>query len=402
MLTGAVMMVAGGPAAPTNGRLEQFIYKPPSMVTYYVTKSGSDSNTCVQAQNQATAKLTISAGAACLSAGQQVLVRTGTYVETLTQADFTNTGTSWSSKVRVAAYPGDVVTLRPTSGGHGIADTTISYVEIENLILDGINAGGGEGAAVWYCADTSDHIRMIGVELMNGDGNGMLCGGSDHEFINMIVHTNGLHAYLGSNGMYMFGDNTTITGGLFYDNECYGVRFYDSAAGTFATGNVVQQARVYENGFDNGLSGASQCSSGGGGIVLGDQNNIARNNLVYGNYWGMQVPLEKSGHAPSFFNNTVTANDYGVDMSNEGSAVTFSNNIVYNNPGVDLYQMTGVVQQTNYTSNPNFVNAGAFNFQLNVGSGAIDTGTTLGSVTNDFAGTSRPQGSAYDIGAYER
>src|SRR5947209_19281269 len=44
----------------------------------------------------------------------------------------------------------------------------------------------------------------------------------------------------------------------------------------------------------------------------------------------------------------------------------------------------------------------AFDFRLLPGSPAIDAGLTLALVTNDFYGTSRPQGSGYDIGAYER
>jgi hypothetical protein len=52
--------------------------------TYYVAKTGSDNNSCSSAQLQSTPKLTINAGAACLSAGDTLVVRDGTYVETIT------------------------------------------------------------------------------------------------------------------------------------------------------------------------------------------------------------------------------------------------------------------------------------------------------------------------------
>src|SRR5438093_5022735 len=42
-----------------------------------------------------------------------------------------------------------------------------------------------------------------------------------------------------------------------------------------------------------------------------------------------------------------------------------------------------------------------FNFHLQSTSPAIDAGTTLASVMTDYDGVTRPQGSAYDIGAYE-
>src|SRR5712691_4046826 len=51
--------------------------------TYYVAKTGSDSNSCANAQSQSTPKLTINAGAGCLSAGDTLIVKTGTYDEVL-------------------------------------------------------------------------------------------------------------------------------------------------------------------------------------------------------------------------------------------------------------------------------------------------------------------------------
>ena len=48
-----------------------------------------------------------------------------------------------------------------------------------------------------------------------------------------------------------------------------------------------------------------------------------------------------------------------------------------------------------------FVNAVSHNYQLAPGSPARDAGVTIAGVSRDRAGTSRPQGPAYDIGAYE-
>jgi hypothetical protein len=48
-----------------------------------------------------------------------------------------------------------------------------------------------------------------------------------------------------------------------------------------------------------------------------------------------------------------------------------------------------------------FVSAAADNYKLSPGSPAIDAGITLSSVTTDRIGTIRPQGRAYDIGAFE-
>ena len=51
--------------------------------------------------------------------------------------------------------------------------------------------------------------------------------------------------------------------------------------------------------------------------------------------------------------------------------------------------------------NDDFTNAGSADFSLLVTSDAIDAGQTIAGVTDDIIGTSRPQNSVYDIGAYE-
>jgi Right handed beta helix region len=48
-----------------------------------------------------------------------------------------------------------------------------------------------------------------------------------------------------------------------------------------------------------------------------------------------------------------------------------------------------------------FVNAGGHRYELAPGSTAIDAGTVVAEVATDRAGVRRPQGKAYDIGAYE-
>jgi hypothetical protein len=49
-----------------------------------------------------------------------------------------------------------------------------------------------------------------------------------------------------------------------------------------------------------------------------------------------------------------------------------------------------------------FIDAGSHDYQLAGSSPAIDSGVTLSDVETDRMGTTRPQGTAYDIGAFER
>ncbi len=53
------------------------------------------------------------------------------------------------------------------------------------------------------------------------------------------------------------------------------------------------------------------------------------------------------------------------------------------------------------TTDPKFVNIAAKDFRLQSSSPAIDKGTPLAEVPNDFRGVARPRGTTHDIGAYE-
>ncbi len=78
--------------------------------TYYVSKAGSNSNSCAQAQSTSTSKLTINAGIGCLSAGDTLLVRAGTMTKVSVVSPLARRG---RNKVRIANYPGETVWLRP-------------------------------------------------------------------------------------------------------------------------------------------------------------------------------------------------------------------------------------------------------------------------------------------------
>jgi hypothetical protein len=108
-------------------------------------------------------------------------------------------------------------------------------------------------------------------------------------------------------------------------------------------------------------------------------------------------------------NNIIYGNaSYGVNTSDcHGSGVTIRNNLFYNNPS-GAWNMVDNGSDVSYTtsgnlttSDPSFVNWWS-DWHLNLGSPAIDAGLTLTIVPTDYDGVSRPQGNAYDIGAYER
>ena len=83
--------------------------------TYYVAKTGNDSNGCVQAQNQATPKLTINAGIACLGPGDTLEVKAGTYYEILNISGPSGTPGAYTT---IKRFGSDVVTINGRAGLH--------------------------------------------------------------------------------------------------------------------------------------------------------------------------------------------------------------------------------------------------------------------------------------------
>src|SRR3989442_8001226 len=114
--------------------------------TYYVDITGSDNNTCAQAQNPGTPKRTINAALNCLGtaagagAGHTVQVAPGTYVETIDNN--LPGGASWSAPFTLEAATIGTVTLQPPPGALRcmlIARATSQYAIISGIVCDGVN-----------------------------------------------------------------------------------------------------------------------------------------------------------------------------------------------------------------------------------------------------------------------
>jgi len=390
--------------------------------TYYVAPNGSDSVTCVLATNILTPKRTINSGLDCPLPGDTLFIRAGTYAEAINSNQHTiPTGTSWNAPVTIASYPGETVTLNPSSCEIlNLPASYLQYIVFKDLILDGINLVRNTGVGCYGISmqPSTHHIRFQNLEVKNSPWNGIIGAGSFHEFINLKVHDNGAWSMStgygpGNNGAYLTTDNSIVDGGEYYNNQCFGVRFMDSSATQSSDNNVVRNARVYSNGRGVAFTGTATCGSGGGGIVLGDANNAAYNNLIYSNYWGFVTSA--SGARPIsgalIYNNTFYRNMYGINLSAESINAQVRNNILFQNGFGIANAGSGTVFSNNlcpasglgcsHIGDPKFANAAGFDLRIQPGSPAIDAGTPLSLVGNDFSRTARPQGANYDIGAYE-
>jgi hypothetical protein len=353
--------------------------------TYYVATTGSDSNSCSQAQNQSTPKRTINNAKNCLSAGSTLIIGSGTYAESITSVP---AGTSWTNAVTFRAATPLGVIIRPnapTTGPLDLQSANYHYVVFDGFIFDGTNA---DFQAVKL--SFAHHIRIQNGEVRNAPVNGIIVSGEGtdfNEFINLEVYNNAV-----SHGIYIWGANSLVDGCHVHHNGRYGIHFYDSGKG-LVNNSIVRNNIVHNNGLKT--QSGSLLIGGNGSQVY---NNIVYNDVVFG------IRLQYSGvQNAKVFNNTVY-NISGTGIYITGSNHEVRNNISFNNSGPEIdNQSTGSTLSNNLTTDPSFVNAGAANFHLQSGSPAINAGTSLVSsvVTTDFDGVSRPQGSAYDIGAYE-
>jgi len=133
------------------------------------------------------------------------------------------------------------------------------------------------------------------------------------------------------------------------------------------------------------------------------------NNTLYGNGWSGATYPDETGSllidpAALAFSTTVYLSNniiYSTGepyLAGESASLTAGNhrNCWYGAGSAPVWDTTAI------TANPTFVNAAAFNFQLQENSPCVDVGKNVSSiVSRDLVGVLRPQGLAFDIGAFE-
>lgn len=322
--------------------------------------------------------------------------------------------------------PGDVVVVR-----NGIYTGSGSVVDIERggtagndvvfraavqwgAILDGgqtsHTAPNGAENGVYLGAS---FVRVEGFEVRNvwHDGISPASGVSDFQIVGNHIHDIGRYCEtsgIGLSGMTFINNNVTIEQNLIHD------------IGRDTTGqNGCNPGNTYWQNHDHGI----YLSSG--------TNVIVRNNVFYNIARGWAIQLypdvldqidivnntfafpnpHEDGHiiVAATLTNAVIANNIFYQPMTAGvffdggttTNVTVENNLTTGGTAAEG-NGAGVTLSNNLdNTDPKFVNVSVFNFALQAGSPAIDAGVTLSYVTNDFLGTSRPQGAAYDIGAFE-
>ena len=380
-----------------------------SAADYYVSNSGTDGRSCAQARSIGTPKQSIISGINCLSAGDTLMVRGGTYPEAIVGMP---SGTSWGNVVRVQAYNGETVWMNPSGSEYVVYFAQREqYIEFDGINMDSSRTRDGNVTIQAWAGGNPHHIRFKNAEMI-GQTNGItewLSGPTQismyasvpgaiggNEFINLRVHGGGDpgdFAY----GFYLQSSDNLVDSCNIYDVSGAAIQIYN-AFGQSANNNTIRNNILH----DITRSGDTRVW----GIVVGSgSDNSVYNNVIYNvgiaGYGNAGINVF-SGSRARIYNNTIYGSRAAGIYAFSGSQTQIVNNIIYGNAGGNLLNYNSDTYiANNLTSDPGFVNAGGADFRLRADSPAIDRGAYLSMVQFDQIGMPRPQGGAYDIGAYE-
>jgi parallel beta-helix repeat protein len=355
-----------------------------SAATITVCSSGCDYNT-------------IQGAADAVSAGDTVLIREGTYAGFY--LDFSGRSDAW---ITIKNYPGEYVTIDGSIGNAGTGIILISE-GASYFVLDGIeitNSDPDEIAGINMPNRNSPnhHIIIQNMEIHDIRDNAILVSPynalhHDIQIINNTIYNIGFprsgYAWYGG------GDNNLFKGNTVY-NAVYGVH------ATYLKNSIIEDNIIYDCGGRHQRASGDWTTTGDNIDIWGsgNENNIIRNNIVYGASVGEGIRSISS--ASLIYNNIVYDNSNGIVI--EGSDNKVINNIVYKN-NINLVTASENTVSDNLVGiDPKFEDEANKDFYYQSDSPAINTGTCFpDEVPVDINGASRPypSGGNCDIGAYE-
>lgn len=409
-----------------------------SAATYFVAPppAGNDGNPGTNASPFAT----IQHAADIVNPGDVVTVKPGTYAG----AKFWRSGSSVSPIV-FQAQPGVVVNA---PGSLNSNNDNLWVRDANYITIDGFEstAAGRSGIAV-QGEPAPGEVHGIVIQNNNCHNNGRW--GVFTGFAEGVIIRNNTTSFSGAeHGIYVSNsaDNPVITGNTVHDNHASGIQInadpaldgdgiisnalidsniiYNNGAGGAAGINLasVVNSQISNNLLYNNLAGGiagwddGNCPCGvSGNFIFGTHNNkIYNNTIVQPSTARFVISLLDGSYGNAIKNNILihlgTRGSINVDSTSQ-SGMDSDYNVVVNvfspddgNTFINLaaWQALGFDQHSFIAGTAAlFVNAAGNNYHLSGTSPAINAGTPVSGVPLDLEGTSRPQGSAIDIGAYE-
>jgi hypothetical protein len=370
-----------------------------SATAYYISPSGNDSNN----GGAATPWRTLQKAANTVTAGDIVHVADGTYAG----MNLTQSGTAASPITFKADGSNALVNSRNATTDDNINLEGASYVVIDGFVVEdspraGIRVVEATGVVVKNNRIArSSHTGILtgwtpGIQIIDNVSygavaqHGIYISNSRVSPDDVVIRGNECYGN-GQNGIQVNGDcweggdgiieNAVIEDNFVHDNNWKGFSLI-SVQGSLIRNNVI---------WDNGIS------AGAGGIHLVDQpdcnkpsnsNVVVNNTIIEPRIAGIRISLGSVANV--IFNNVVVAgsSDYTIVDEVTGNWIDTSSNIVRTSS-------TGL-----------FVNEANHDYHLADGSAAISAARagyqSASAPTIDHDGAVRPQGGAYDAGAYEK
>jgi parallel beta-helix repeat protein len=378
---------------------------------------------------------TIQAAVNVAIAGDTVLVYDGTYTGFVVSAS----GTS-SNPIVIKAQGSSAVINQPNSRGEGITISNASYVTVEGFTITNIP---GYGLASHDATpDSPMHGLVIRGNTVQNSGTGSTANSPNiyiSEGADSLIENNIASGSVQSHGIYLANggsDNTIVRGNRCFNNAKAGIHFNgDITVGGdgYETGLTIENNILYNN-------------SGNGLNMDGVGDSTIRNNVIYNNsphaMRAFQIDAAQGPRNLKIVNNTFVESNTGggavLKITEDQGGHTIFNNIMINDgsngsivvSNVNLKSNNNVVaggfsldgettmltlsqwQSSGYdansvvsTSTVLFTNPGSADYTLKSGAPAANSGlasfNSVSAPTVDILGISRPQGGAYDIGAYE-
>ncbi len=389
--------------------------------SYYIAENGDDNNN----GSIGTPWATIKHAADNTGPGDTVYLRGGTYSETRIefrgdQGHGGADGAWWT----ITSYPGEEAIL---TSPFKFRLFSVSYVRISNLHF--VDSQVDIGRYTYGGLPRNHHIEVLGNRFTGEQPQygAIIVIGDNHLIEDNVISITGGGGSL-DHGIYLSeGNNNVLRGNVISGISGYGIHLYvrtfsDPAPhiirNALVEGNVVSGSRM-----SYGYTVASGETSGVDGVVL--RNNVAYNNLLGGMAFTWVGAYLRNIQV---YNNIFLENKSGVSVgyrfgtiNDRIENITIKNNIIESPNGDHVYAQEDtqniVVENNLYPTTPKFggsaddaaqivgdplfVDEQNFDFHLQEGSPAIDSGLSLLEVPFDFDGNLRPQGNGFDIGAYE-
>lgn len=359
------------------------------MATFWVSPSGVDSNP----GTSGAPFRSIQAAANSVNPGDTVIVRNGLYTDHDANGVVVN--------VQRGGTSANWVTFKSENQWGAVVDG-------QNTAADCFFVGGASGGFIRI-----EGFEIKGAVSANG-GNGIHCFAS-----NLVIYRNNIHdigrfcsdTAFGQSGIYsenqtgiVIDSNVIHDIGRFYpgENGCSGLTTFNyenhDHGYYFNGGSAIIKNNVFYN-----------CKSGWP-LHLYNQpisnsqiinNTIVHPNLTQPGQIILGADITTLDIANNIFYNPTTSGVQPFGFGETFIGVTIRHNIIYD--GTALSSNPGGITLLNNQENtdPLFVNVSTTDFHLTSGSPAKDAGLTLADVAIDLDGVARPQGAAYDMGAYE-